>query len=147
MGPPLPGWGIGRLARGWLHLDRPAGPETTTSPAHPAPAGPDPNDQTPAKPLPGQPARQHRHRGRQCQLQTGLIQRAPSHRLGRLVGRQAVACSPCSASCSCFSASLEREVLRTVLPYLDKASIALSVVICSTTMNSADVPGFSISRT
>src|SRR5215470_8951028 len=56
-------------------------------------------------------------------------------------------CSPCSASCSCFSASLDRDVLRTVPPYLDSASVALSVVICSTTMNSADVPGFSISRT
>jgi hypothetical protein len=42
---------------------------------------------------------------------------------------------------------VESELLRTVPPYFDSASTALSGVTFSTTMNRADVPGLSISRT
>jgi hypothetical protein len=42
---------------------------------------------------------------------------------------------------------LLNELLMTLPPYLDSPASALSVVICSTTMKSADVPGFSMSRT
>jgi hypothetical protein len=43
--------------------------------------------------------------------------------------------------------SLDSELFSTVPPYFDSASTALSGVTFSTTMNSADVPGWSMSRT
>src|SRR5215217_7403939 len=54
--------------------------------------------------------------------------------------------SPCSSSCCCC-ASFDSELLRTVPPYLDIASTALSGVTFSMTMNRAEVPGLSMSRT
>ena len=54
---------------------------------------------------------------------------------------------PCRASCSSFSPSLDREVFSTVPPNLLIASTALSGVTFSTMRNSAEVPGFSMSRT
>ena len=55
--------------------------------------------------------------------------------------------SPCRASCSSFSPSLDSEVFSTVPPYLLIASTALSGVTFSTMRNSAEVPGVSMPRT
>src|SRR5262252_4089911 len=54
---------------------------------------------------------------------------------------------PCSAACSSASSSLDSEVFRTVPPYLLIASTALSGVTFSSTRNSAEVPGWTMSRT
>ncbi len=59
----------------------------------------------------------------------------------------AAAWSPCRASWSSFSSSLDREVFRTVPPYLLIASTALSGVTFSSIRNSAEVPGLTMSRT
>src|SRR5215469_11578369 len=54
---------------------------------------------------------------------------------------------PCSASWSSFSSSLDREVFKTVPPYLLSASTALSGVAFSSIKNSAEVPGWTMPRT
>src|SRR5262249_31069262 len=54
---------------------------------------------------------------------------------------------PCRASWSSFSSSLDREVFRTVPPYLLMASTALSGVAFSSIKNSAEVPGWTMPRT
>ena len=54
---------------------------------------------------------------------------------------------PWSASWSFWVSSSESDVLMTVPPNLLSAATALSGVTFSTTMNRAEVPGFSMSRT
>src|SRR5579885_88052 len=54
---------------------------------------------------------------------------------------------PCSASWSSSSVCFDSDDLSTVPPNLLSAATALSGVTFSTTRNSAEVPGFSISRT
>ena len=59
----------------------------------------------------------------------------------RVLQGQAQASPPCNASCNSASSASESEVLMTVPPNLDRPAVALSVVICSTMRNSAEVPG------
>ncbi len=67
----------------------------------------------------------------------------PAVALPPALSQLAVVCAgDCSASWSFLVSSSDSEVLMTVPPYCSRAAIALSSVICSITMNSAEVPGF-----
>src|SRR5215831_8655806 len=62
-------------------------------------------------------------------------------------GYCAAASPPCRASWRSFSSCLDREVFRTVPPYLLIASTALSGVTFSSIRNRAELPGWIMSRT
>src|SRR5262249_15437531 len=72
-------------------------------------------------------------------LTDGPVERRDDH--------TASACPPCRAPWSSCSSSLDREVFRTVPPYLLIASTALSVVTFSSIRNRHEVPGCSRPRT
>src|SRR5215831_9149404 len=74
----------------------------------------------------------------------GALQPAGCHRRG---GGPSGPGGRCRAYSSSSSSCLDSEVFRTAPPYLLIAPTALSGVACPTLRHTAEVPGFSISRT